>query len=426
MNIRWLSWLTLCLAPMLAAQPHTAPWTAFGPGSSPTDALVARVDTNGMLRTVFPRSSLPLDNQVWGGTVDIDNATSIAIISSTVYPAAMLFIDPSGSVQKSLAISPAMPGAGYLQDIVLDDDGTFLVVRGPGNTVPAALLRVSRSGSVTTVFSSAAVPRPRSIVLDGDTGDYYLAESLSRRLVQVSRDGGGVTSLGTWPTSFWHERISYQIRTGMILHPEFVGAGPFSIWQMTPGGTVSTYVTIPSSLAILDVRPDRSSARSERMFATTHQLSGTFYLIDDASRSVTSLRSGGAPGQSLVPPREVASCRTAPGQWEFRLHFEGQPKQPFAMAFSLAGMRPGMVLSDGRKILLQPDVLTYLSLSGRLDPVLTGNLGVLDPDGRAVVLLDLQNAPSLTGFNLFGLAVTLDPSAPVGLRTIADPIRIRL
>jgi hypothetical protein len=259
MTLRCLSWLTLCLclASMLAAQPHTAPWTAFGPGSSPTDPLVARVDPNGLSLPVFLRSSLPMDNQVWGGTV-------------------------------------------------------------------------------------------------------------------------------------------------------------------------STYVTLPSSLAILDVRPDRTSAQSERLFATTHPLSGTFYLIDDTHRSVTSFRSGGAPGQSLVPPREVASCRTAPGRWEFRVHFEGQPKQPFAMALSLAGMRPGMLLPDGRKILLQPDVLTYLSLSGRLAPVLTGNLGVLDPEGRAVVSLDLQNAPTLTGFNLFGLVITLDPLAPVGLRTIADPIRIRL
>jgi len=96
------------------------------------------------------------------------------------------------------------------------------------------------------------------------------------------------------------------------------------------------------------------------------------------------------------------------------------------VGLSLSDVRPGVPLPDGRRILLNVDNLTALSLSGRLGPLFAGNVGKLTPSARAMAVLDVSSLPVLKGLPIWLLAATLNPQAPLGIQTISDPLRITL
>ena len=55
-----------------------------------------------------------------------------------------------------------------------------------------------------------------------------------------------------------------------------------------------------------------------------------------------------------------------PGRWKVRLDFPGEARRAYAAAISLSGIRPGVKLADGRRILFNPDWLSVASLLGLL------------------------------------------------------------
>ena len=157
--------------------------------------------------------------------------------------------------------------------------------------------------------------------------------------------------------------------------------------------------------------------------------SGVFFM-DLRTRALITLFSSNT-GFPLVyhkvfPAREVATLKTASGKWEVKLHFANQGGNAFAVGLGTSGVRPGIGLPDGRRVSFNPDPLTPLSIDGRLGAVFTGNVGVLDLNGRATAKLDVSRFPVLKGLRVWIQALTLDPNAPLGIRTVPDPVLVVL
>jgi len=118
----------------------------------------------------------------------------------------------------------------------------------------------------------------------------------------------------------------------------------------------------------------------------------------------------------------VATERRSAGCWDVRLHFTGQGGSAYAVGLSLSGVRPGLFLPDGRRICFNPDALTAPSAAGQLAPIFTGQAGVLDTAGRATARLDVSALAPLAGLRVWIQALVLDPRAPLGIRTVPDPV----
>ena len=88
------------------------------------------------------------------------------------------------------------------------------------------------------------------------------------------------------------------------------------------------------------------------------------------------------------------------------------------MGFS--GVRPGMLLNDGRRIALNPDALTALTVANQLPQLFHPGPGTLDLNGEARGMLDVSFLPYL-GLPVHVMTIVLDSSAPVGFAVIANP-----
>jgi len=412
----------LTIAPGAAAQFHTAPWTLFGGGS----AAVARIDAKGTITTVIPASAMPSNTWVRCGTVDIDDQSIVVGFGQSNGPwnnpsGGLLFLDRWGMIRKTIS-------TGQVVDVIPDDDGSYLAILplpGPFGSNP--LLRVSRAGSITT-FHHGFPHCFQAVQVDIDSGDYRLYDG--RGLVLgMSRSGDAITTLATHPNNMGFLAMRQHVGDGSLYLCAGFHPPQSSVLRVSRSGAVTTFLGT-NFKDVFSLRWDRVSAPRRRL-AVSAQLSqsaGGLYFVDEQTRVVTpwAVPQSIWPG-ALVPPREVASRRIAPGQWEFGLHFAGHAGKAYAMGFSLSGVRPHVALGDGRRIHLAVDALTALSLSGQLAPILTHNVGILGATDRAVVHLDLRALPeNVAGFNLYGLAVVLDPAAPFGVAIIADPVRVRL
>ena len=96
--------------------------------------------------------------------------------------------------------------------------------------------------------------------------------------------------------------------------------------------------------------------------------------------------------------------------------------RPYLLAFGMSGVRPGMPLPDGRNIPMRMDDLAFLSLTGRLAPFITNNIGTLDNTGLGVARVDVSAfGKALNGVRLWLCAIVLDPYAPFHIGVISDP-----
>lgn len=102
----------------------------------------------------------------------------------------------------------------------------------------------------------------------------------------------------------------------------------------------------------------------------------------------------------------------------------GQAGLPYQLALATCPA-PGIVLGSGRVLDLCPDPLFLLSL----DPpagVFNAFSGQLNFFGLAVASFAIPNAPFLSGQTLFVGGVTVDGSAPDGIRSIIDGLRVTI
>jgi len=151
-------------------------------------------------------------------------------------------------------------------------------------------------------------------------------------------------------------------------------------------------------------------------------------LYDLNTKAVTTLSPTFSSFTHVRPDRfrNVATERLGPGRWAVRLDFPGEVGKLYTFGVSVTGVRPGVPLADGRRLLFNPDAVTALGLSGQLGPILRGYAGQLDVAARARGVIDVGAAPPWKGVRIWIQAVTLDRNASLGILTIADPVLLIL
>jgi len=117
----------------------------------------------------------------------------------------------------------------------------------------------------------------------------------------------------------------------------------------------------------------------------------------------------------------LTSRLLGPDRWQLDVSFPSVPGKAFMIALSLSGTHPGISIGT-RRVNLAPDSFTFASVKGTLWPVLSGNLGLLDSQGKGAAVLDLKRLKgALVGQPLYFVAMALDAAAPNGLAVISDP-----
>ncbi len=154
------------------------------------------------------------------------------------------------------------------------------------------------------------------------------------------------------------------------------------------------------------------------------------YSVDLQTRSVTTLAR--LPQFTLTvnhvfARRDLSTQRAGPSSHVLEVSFGlGNFFRPYAVAMSLSGVRPGVVLPDGRRIPLNIDWLTQASVTGALHPILFGTTGKLVRFGRARAVIHLPNLPAPLGLRVWAVAIVFDPAAPLGIATISAPVVMTL
>lgn len=428
-----LSLALLALAAACPGQHHTAGWSFIGDANAATQLPVAvgHIDMAGKLTTILPFSRLVKYDHAHGGALDADDRSYLVAVMSNYNNGKLLKVSRTGTILQAMKVlkSPP-PGGGFVFDVMVDQNGDYVTVVGPpSSAVKACLLRVDRGGKITTVFSGANISAASAVVTDIDTGDFLMLDRNQKTVYRIPANGSAVTSVGVFSAArYLLDQMAQRITNGDLY------AGSSSYYQavlVRLNRAGQSFIALGSGLyGAYGIHFDRASAASPRIaIGSTSWDSGLFFM-DLKSKAITTLFSHGT-GFPLVyhkvfPNREVGTLRTAAGKWDVHLHFAGEAGNAYAVGLGLSGVRPGLPFPDGRRMFFNADELTAMSLDGRLRPLLTGNLGVLDAAGRAVARVDVSGHPAFQGFTIWIQAVTLDRKAPLGIRTLPDPVVLRL
>jgi len=106
------------------------------------------------------------------------------------------------------------------------------------------------------------------------------------------------------------------------------------------------------------------------------------------------------------------------GTITFDLHSPADPNLVYQMGSSLG---TGPIPIGNRVLKLTPDPLLVASVGGTLPFIFQNYGGRLDASGKAQAALHLPNDARLIGVRLHTAFLTLDPNAPLGVKSIADP-----
>ena len=190
---------------------------------------------------------------------------------------------------------------------------------------------------------------------------------------------------------------------------------------------LGTFKAIGTNITTYGMHLDRASASIPQLIFGSSGTSSGLYVFDLNTNAIATLASlSGVTVQKVFPSREVSTLRRAAGTWEIALHFAGEAGNGYAVGLSLSGIRPGVSLPGGRRVPLNVDNLTSLSVNGQLGPLFAGAVGALNSFDRGMAVLDVSSLPVLKGIPVWAVALTLNPQAPLGIQTISDPIRIEL
>jgi len=409
------------------AQPHTTGWSFTSSASNLVPVFAGRVDMNGTVSTILSLSQLPQNVYTAGGTFDFDDRTYMIALLSKVINGSLLQLDRRGTILQTIQVLSTNPqnGGGMTYDVDVDQNGDFIVAvgfgGGPGNT---GLFKVDRTNKVTTISKSSLFQDIVAVTPDVVSGNFLVMDQSVRGIMSVAPDGSAVTSIGRFGVSVG-QQIAQHKGSGDLYVGTFSSTGALLL-RMDLTGIASTFLTsgLVSGRAVF---VDRSSAAQPRLIVGSAGTTSGFYFVDLATKAITTLTTTGSTSYSQIfPDREVGTVLRSPGRWEISLHFGGQAGNGYAIGLSLSGVQPGVGLPDGRRIFLNVDNLTALSLSGLLGPIFTQNVGNLNVFDRASAFLDVSAFPGLKGIPVWLLTVTLNPSAPLGFQTIADPLRITL
>lgn len=301
------------------------------------------------------------------------------------------------------------------------------------------LLKSSPSGALSTVFTTTGMGRTAllygAVQTDIDTGHYLVCDMYSRTtpttirypVLRVSDDG----VLETWSTGGDYGWYGYYAAPQDFRTGELTGPYGSRLYRLSPGTdnrTTIGFLSLVSRSSIVQSRYDVQSAASPRWIAMGYKYQppyATYIYQIDANTQVVSSITVDATHRSVFYDfefyrgRHVQTVRTAPRVWDLRLSMPARAGKRYAVALTASGIRPGILLPDGRTLFLNPDTFTILSVHGLLPGVFSAGPGTLDASGRAVGKLDLSLLPKL-GIPIWIAVAVLDPAAPSGIAFIPD------
>lgn len=305
---------------------------------------------------------------------------------------------------------------------VVDQNGDYFVADSGAN----AVFKIARgSGTVSTIYVDARLDRIEGgMRIDPGTGDLLLLNNgVNDVLLRVSRDGRRNTVVGTG----FQARFGFDvdIQTADIFSTACCWPPHLSV--LYAGQSVATSLRLPPSApaGYYAMRADRSTSSRPRMVVSPIGPDGGIWFVDVFGAAVTRLAVVGPPMFAIehLHGRNVQPVRIEPGRWKIWLDFPDEPGLGYVVALSLSGNRPGFYLKDGRQINLAIDDVTRLTFAKEWPGFFWRNLHQLDTQGRGFANLDVRQLYSLLrGVRFFVQALTLDPSASEGIRTIADPV----
>ena len=414
------------VSPVTPAQHHTAGWSVITNASTnTTGAAIGHVDLSGKLTTVLAGSQMPQNVYAQAGTLDFDDKTYVVALLSKAINGSLLKVDRSGFILQTVQVLSKSPsnGGGYIMDVILDPDGDYIVVMGVGGGATPGLLKVDRNHKVTTLYQGAPLTDAKMVTTDIDTGNYLLVDTRGRAIYSIVPDGSAITSIGILSTTHTlGSQITQDIHSGDMFVGSWTSRGVL-LFRMNSGGVATTFLA--SGLDVgLGVFADRASAANPRLVLGSGSTTPGVFYVDLATKAITTLYASTTSSSyyNVFPDREVATIKRGPGKWEITMHFQGQSGNAYAAGLSFSGVRPGVTLPDGRRIHLNVDALTALSVNGLLGPLFTGYTGTLNSFDRASALLDVSGLPVLKGVRVWAQVITLKLSAPSGIQTIADPM----
>ncbi len=330
--------------------------------------------------------------------------------------------------------------------ICVNQDGDY-VIGSRTKSNGYVVFKVDQAGAISTILGTPQLGRAGrfdgAIRIDPDTGHYLVCDytsnttsSIRYPVLEVQEDG----TSRNWSTGGaygWDGRYSapYDLRTGEIAGP----SGSY-VYRLTPGvdarTTLGTIVNLASGTQVRVAEWDLQSAPSRRWVAVGYEgfsndpYENVLYHIDEVSRSATATFL--SPKKMTINHdlvfwrgRHLQTVKTGPRQWDLRVSAPAHAGQRYAVAMSMRGIRPGTLLPDGRRLLLNIDTLALLTLGNWIPGVFRPGPGVLDANGEAVASIDVRGLPEI-GWPFWIGAVVLDPAGPAGIGLVPDPIVIRL
>lgn len=308
-------------------------------------------------------------------------------------------------------------------DMIVNQDGDLVLTSRTSNSV-YGLFKVS-GGNVTTIATapSAATTWYGGLEIDIDTGKYVLQAKNSPYALIAIDDAGVITTLGTGGNPRYS--ITQDYTTGTWYQGSFS-----SLFKLTTGSSTFVQVTLtgPTIGYFYAIACDRASAANPRMVGLHNNGAATSILnfIDLTTGAVTA-----KTVNQYIYNYEIEFCRgrnlctvkTGTGKWDINLSFPGEAGKGYAVGMSLSGVRPGIILMDGRKINLAIDVLTALTVNNLIPSIFNPGTLTLDANGEAKAGLDVSSLGTLGGLRIWIEALLIDKGR---IGTIADPVGITL
>jgi len=430
--------LATVAVPATAQQQDT--FLIHGPYGINTSSTLYEIDHNAtLIRTV---TSLPSGVRPMDIVMSEDNQTYRVLGFDLARSVVMVFdVTRSGAARILTTFQASMP-----QGMLRTDDGDWLVSTQVMAQRP--LSRIYRiQGNTVSTLTSAWNLLGYATTWDLDTGDLVMR-------------GRGPDTFGTTLWGYYRVDLTSGQFTTIVRYPE-KGLWPATIgahhpiYEAVPGTFVdAVYDSRGYSMRMVHVHPElgirplsgdlgghapsdlvragqRNFPAKYVMLLHTHPISLSYYLFWMSGDGwPLAVKPVNLPFSLIsdtrmmrVQDRHLAwFMDQAPNGRSLRLDFPAEGGRPYVVAFGMSGPRPGVRLADGRPVPINPDPLTWASLSGGLGSILKGTVGVLDPLGRARVTVDLNSLGSrLKGLRVWAVALLVDRSSLSGVSHIVGP-----
>jgi hypothetical protein len=287
---------------------------------------------------------------------------------------------------------------------------------------------------VYNFFQHGRVQRDIDTGLHLVTSNVTVVNGFSSPVFELNASRGTITTFYGGHTAQAFKSLFHRSLPQNYLSGHLEGVVEDKVVRMTRGqNTVATLATILTSVYVGDRAFDLQSAARPRMVSfgswMLRNVPPEMLLVDAQNFAYRRIsvpgRAWDARSFAFYGGRHTQPVLVGPRTWQVHLSAPGYPGKGYFAALGASGVRPGVSLPDGRRILLNPDILTALTGGNRVPMIWKPGPGILDSKGRAMAVLNLRGTRPL-GMPIWIAWIVLDPKAPGGIAYIPDPYVMRI